>query len=95
MKPGKASTRSTERAGTKIFAKIGSREVPRVATRPLVFMILLVRDMKFCESGHHTSLHVRDTILVMKAIIVRTSILNFMFISKRFGHHRPFSILKI
>ena len=22
-------------------------------------------------------------------------ILNFMFISKRFGHHRPFSILKI
>ena len=31
----------------------------------------------------------------MKAIIVRTTILNFMFISKRFGHHRPFSILKI
>ena len=32
---------------------------------------------------------------LMKAIIVRTRILNFMFISKRFVHHRPFSILKI
>ena len=61
MKRGKASTRSTERAGTKIFAKDGSREVPRVATCPLVSMILPVRDTKFCDSGHHTSSHVQDT----------------------------------
>ena len=33
--------------------------------------------------------------LMRAIIIVGTRILNFIFIRKRFGHHRPFSILKI
>ena len=39
--------------------------------------------------------HYRLLYYIFKAIIVRTRILNYMFISKRFGQHRPFSILKI